>query len=186
MTVRQVDRPRSEAIEKVVLDPQGTDPQIVLVPQSAAPTTGLEEGAVYWNSAANGASQYDGTAFHQLSDRHIITYPIDANSVDCNIFIADRAYQILSFEGTKSAAGGTSAAVGLKKCTGTTAPGSGTAVTTADLDLTSTVAVNTVQPGSLSGTAANLLLADGDRLALDFSGTLTSLKGIVTVVLQQV
>ncbi len=39
-----------------------------------------------------------------------------------------------------------------------------------------------MQNGALSGTAANLILAPGDRLSVDFAGTLTALAGVVVVV----
>lgn len=160
--------------------------QIYFEPMDAVPTVATVEGRVAWDTAANGLAQCDGTVYRHLSDRYIIKVLINANSVDQDCFIADRAYKVKAFKGTKSTAGGSGAAVGLKKCTGTTAPGSGTAVTSADLDLTTGVAVNTVMTGTLTATAADLLLAAGDRLALDFSGTLTNLVGLVEVVLEQV
>lgn len=46
---------------------------------------------------------------------------------------------------------------------------------------------NTVQTGTLTATTADLQLATGDRLSLDFAGTLTDLAGLlVTVSLKRI
>jgi hypothetical protein len=52
-------------------------------------------------------------------------------------------------------------------------------LTTANIDLTATI--NTVVSPALSATVADLTFAVGNRLALDFSGTLTNLVGQLTV-----
>jgi len=82
--------------------------------------------------------------------------------------------------------GGAAAAVRVRKCTGTTAPASGSAVHTADFDLTSGVTANTVTTGTLTTTDADRCLVAGDRLALDFGGTLTGLVGVVTISLRKI
>jgi hypothetical protein len=79
--------------------------------------------------------------------------------------------------------GGASAAVGVTKCTGTTAPGSGTAITSADFDLTATantVVSKTVASG-LTSTGADRKITTGNSFALNFSGTLTGLVGVITL-----
>ena len=64
----------------------------------------------------------------------------------------------------------------LEKDTGTTAPGSGTALltnnTNTGFNLNATA--NTVQVGALVATAASLALATGDRLAMKFTGSATA------------
>lgn len=116
-----------------------------------------------------------------------ISIDLTASSVDSNIFVADVPMEVVAVREVHSVVGGASAAVGLTKCTGTTAPGSGTAITVADFDLTATVNTNqnkTLASG-LATTAATRKLAVGDRLGLNFSGTLTGLVGVVTVFLRK-
>lgn len=97
------------------------------------------------------------------------------SAVDTAIFIADKPYRVFSIEEVHSAVGGSGAVVTPKKCTGTEAPASGDALVTAAFDLTATV--NAILTGTLTATEADLELADGDRICLDFGGTLTSLAG---------
>lgn len=112
----------------------------------------------------------------------VVTFPLDATSVDGNIFIADDAWVVTSIEEVHSTAGNDGSAVTLMvdKCTGTEAPGSGTDMIQSTLDLKGTA--NTVQTGTLSATPADYTLADGDRIAIDVSGALTTLAGGIVVI----
>ena len=70
----------------------------------------------------------------------------------------------------------------IEKLTGTTAPGSGTKITSAVIDLKGTI--NTVVTASLSTTIGVVQLAVGDRLALLLTGTPTSVANVnVTLIL---
>jgi len=112
----------------------------------------------------------------------VITAPIEATSVDGTIFIADDAWVITSIEEVHSVLGtdGSAVTAQVMKCTTTQAPSAGTAMTTGTFDLKGTV--ETVQTGALSGTAADYTLADGDRIGLDLTGTLTAVAGGVVVI----
>lgn len=130
-----------------------------------------------WNSS--------GTTMRTVPKVIVVAKTIDANSVDGHVFIADDAYQIVKVSEIHSVVGSTSAAVDVKKCTGTTAPASGTSVfASTTFDLTATV--NTTQSPALSATASTLKLAAGDKLAFDFSGTLTGLVGTVNIYLRRI
>jgi hypothetical protein len=107
-----------------------------------------------------------------------------ASAVDTDIWVAPQAAIVVGFRESHSVVGGASAAVRPRKITDTSAPGavaSGTVkeLTTANIDLTATI--NTVVSPALSATVADLTFAVGNRLALDFSGTLTNLVGQLTV-----
>ncbi len=68
----------------------------------------------------------------------------------------------------------------VKKAPSGTAPASGTSLhASGSLDLKGTVNVD--QAATLSATAADLLLAAGDALCLDVTGTTTAARGCVTV-----
>jgi hypothetical protein len=152
---------------------------------TAAPSATAAKGDVYFDSTANVPTVHDGTQYRKLADRFILDYQFGASSVDDNIFIADRAYRVLSIAEVHAVAGNDAGAVTLqlRKCTGTQAPSAGAALTTATFNLKSTA--NTVVTATLTATTADLALAAGDRLAADFTGTLTALAGgVVTIVLE--
>lgn len=119
----------------------------------------------------------------------IVTSELLAASVDKHIFTAPFACRVLSIREIHSVVGGASAAVRLRKITDTSAPGAAAGatvkeLTTAAFDLTATI--NTTQVGTLVAAAnpvrnSDFWLAAGDKLALDFSGTLTGLVGLVTI-----
>lgn len=120
-----------------------------------------------------------------------IVYNMQANGdlVDQAIFLANRdyivtgAYAVVSTKGTN----GSAVNVQVVKDTGTNAPGAGTDLltnnTNAGFNLKNTI--NTVETGTLTATAATLRLAPGNRLSVDFAGTLTAVAGLIVVVTLQ-
>lgn len=115
------------------------------------------------------------------SIQYPITTVLNALSVSTTIFAASAAYQLVSVSAVWGVAGGAGATITVEKLTGTTAPGSGTALLTGALDLTATA--NTVTSGTLTSTAADLLLASGDRLGCKLAGVLTGLVGCALTVI---
>ena len=114
----------------------------------------------------------------------IIVHPIDAAAghITKNVFVADRAYQLVSVEEAHITAS-TSGTLQITKCTGTQAPGSGVNMLTGTISTAGTA--DTVVAGTLSATAANSLLADGDRIAFVTGGTATNyVGGALTIVLR--
>lgn len=114
----------------------------------------------------------------------VLTFAIDAagGHITKNVFVADRAYQLVSVEEAHITAS-TSGTLQITKCTGTQAPGSGVNMLTGTISTAGTA--NTVVAGTLSATAANSLLADGDRIAFVTGGTTTNyVGGAVTIVLR--
>lgn len=105
-------------------------------------------------------------------------------------YIAQRACKVVSIKEVHSHAGGTSAAVLVRKVTDTSAPDATASATVKDLisaafDLTA--AANTTQTGTLSSTASDYTFAAGDKVGIKFTGTLTALAGgVVTVEFQAV
>lgn len=90
---------------------------------------------------------------------YVATYP-------CKLTYVNRVFSTASTSGTLT----------LEKCTGTTAPGSGTALLTATVALSGT-ANTTVAGTPVATTAVNM--AVGDRLGIVIAGTMTSLAGCV-------
>lgn len=125
-------------------------------------------------------------------DTITVSYSMLANAslADQAFFVADRAYDVVAVRQIHSVAGTDGSAVNLQvtKDTSTAAPGAGTDLltnnTNAGFNLKGTA--NTVQAGTLTATAASKRMAAGDRLSVDFAGTLTTLAGVVvTVVLRR-
>lgn len=106
----------------------------------------------------------------------IFSVPAATQAVNQAIFVAETTYQVAGLKavwGTASSSG----TVTIEKLTGTTAPGSGTALLTGTISTAGTA--NTVTTGTLIATLASLKLAAGDRLGVVFSGTETGLVGLV-------
>jgi hypothetical protein len=120
-------------------------------------------------------------------DRVVVRHVIAAASVDDWLFVADRAYTVVSIKEVHSVAGNDGGAVtlDLRKVTAVAAPGAAAGATVKELlatalDLKSTA--NTTVTGTLSATAADLSLAAGDKIGANFVGTLTTLAGGVVVI----
>lgn len=117
------------------------------------------------------------------------TYPgrVEVSSVgatdDSAFYVATRPMEVVAIRQVHSVAGSDGSAVNVQvvKDTGTDAPGAGTNLLTnnsnAGFNLKATA--NTVQTGTLTSTAATKKLAAGDRLSVDFAGTLTDVAGVV-------
>jgi len=120
---------------------------------------------------------------------NIAVFALNANGdlADQAFFIANRPMKIAAIKYAHTVLGTNASAVNIQvtKDVSTDAPGAGTDLLTNNTDagFNGKGTINTVQAGALSATAANLRLAVGDRLSLDFAGTLTALAGVVVVVL---
>jgi hypothetical protein len=113
--------------------------------------------------------------------------PISASSVDTNVFVPTSSWQVVAVSEVHNVAGNDAAAVNvtLTKCTGTQTPTQGTPLLQAVINLKGTA--NTII-SSTPVTGSGLCKVNStERLALDFTGTLTTLAGgVVTVRLKRV
>ena len=107
----------------------------------------------------------------------------EATPLDGAFFTASRALQIQSIIARPLVVGADGGAVTaqIRKAPSGTAAASGTVVHSGTIDLKGTI--NTNQSLTLSTTAADILLAAGDSLCLDVTGTTTAARGIVTALL---
>ena len=96
-------------------------------------------------------------------------------------FIADQAYTVTSITYVHKTQGSGTAVCNVTHDTGTQAPGAGASLQTGTFACT-TIANNTATAATLTATTANLTLAAGDRLSILFTGTTTSLAGVVVTV----
>ena len=101
-------------------------------------------------------------------------------AANTSFFVADRAYVVKGIRGVNDVigTGGACTAVLLKVPSGT-ALASGTALHSSTYNLVGTAATNQIL--ALSTTSGVLMLAAGDRLAINYTGTATSAIGCVTV-----
>lgn len=108
---------------------------------------------------------------------------LTANSVDEHVWFAPERCKLIGIKEIHSVVGGASAAVRPRRITAdVTAPGAAAGATVieltgADIDLTATA--DTEQEPALSTTLSDLRFDAGDKLAHDFSGTLTGLVGMI-------
>lgn len=106
-------------------------------------------------------------------------------SANAQFFIANAPYTVSAVRWAHSTAGSSAtAAIQMTKDTSTDAAGAGTALLTNNTNagFDGSTAVNTPQVGALVTTAGATSLAVGNRLSLDFNGTLTLLAGVVCTV----
>lgn len=105
-----------------------------------------------------------------------------ATTVDCTLFTADRPYVVKAIRGRVDVAGtGGACTAVIRKVPSGTAITSGTALHTGSFNLVGTA--NAQQALTLSTTASDLLLAAGDSIAYDLTGTATSAVGNLSVTL---
>lgn len=132
----------------------------------------------------------DGLTINSLivPQTQTITYRCTA-AADCLgrvFFIADAAYEITGVNAVWSTAETTAAnlRIQVEKLTGTTAPGSGTALLTNNTNNGISIkgTANTVTAGTLTGTTASLQLAAGDRVGVKYETTPTEGAGVVVTV----
>lgn len=160
-------------------------PPLHILP-TAAPSATAVAGDIYVGTTGI-LYVHNGTNFAEGGGGVLVfreTVAAAANAVDKNFFIADRAYQLVSVKECHTTAS-TSGTLDVKKCTGTTAPASGTTMLTATVSLAG--AANTVVSGTPSATVADTKLAAGDRIGFDYGGTLTNLvDAVIEVVLRPI
>lgn len=104
-----------------------------------------------------------------------------ASSVDKVFFVATRSVRVEAITARVTVAGtdGSAVTAVIRKVPSGTVITSGTALHSGSINLKGTADTN--QALTLSTTASDLLLAAGDCIAIDFTGTLTSATGVVTV-----
>lgn len=110
----------------------------------------------------------------------IVSFSLPTAVTAINVYCAPRAMRVKAVSGVVSVASA-SGAFWIQKCTGTTAPGSGTAILTGTIS--AQAPINTVNNGTLVGTVATLTLAAGDRLAFSPASAATGATGWVTITL---
>lgn len=103
------------------------------------------------------------------------------NPAGSDFFVADQPYQVLGVKVSYGHVGGSGALAAVRKITDTSAPTAAASATVVEfigtgVDLTATA--NTVYAGTLSTTASDLKIAKGNRIAVNFPGTLTALTNI--------
>jgi hypothetical protein len=121
-----------------------------------------------------GSASTGGAGFIPVTINYVATTP------DCTFFVADRAYVVKAIRGRVDVAGtGGACTAQIRKTPTATAPASGTVLHSGSFNLVGTANAN--QALTLSTTASDLLLAVGDALSYDLTGTATSAVGSITV-----
>ena len=112
-----------------------------------------------------------------------ITFNLTANGSlgTQTFFIADNAYTITGINYSAKTQGTGTLTCNVTKDSGTNAPGAGVTLQTGTFDCVAIVN-NTTTAGVLTATTANLTMAVGDRLAVLFTGTVSTLAGVTITV----
>ena len=103
------------------------------------------------------------------------------------VFVSDGYYEVIEAREAHTVAGGSGAAMQVRKCAAGTAPGSGTAMLGTAFDLNATADT----PQYRSHSAGNIVEAasqiePGQSIAVSYAGTLTGLLGVgLTLVLRR-
>lgn len=122
-------------------------------------------------------------ANQQYKDVTYFTPNDGAATLDEAFFIADRNYEIVAANAVWSTASSGATNFQLVRDTGTAAPGAGTNLLSNDSSagFQTDATANTPEAATWANTQHNHLLT-GDRLSVDYSGTLTALVGVVATV----
>lgn len=114
-----------------------------------------------------------------------LTVPISASSVDEYVFVADDAWWLVKAEEVHSVAGTevdpVAANLTIRVCDDAEAVTGGINSTITPIPLNDSA--NTINTASLN--TSNIMLANGDMIAFDYEGTLTGLRGSVTLTLRR-
>ena len=112
-----------------------------------------------------------------------VSIEYNASAIDKVSFVATRKYVVQGISGRPTIAGTDGGAVTavIKKMTGVVAITAGTALMSSTYNLKGTA--DTVQSLALTATVADLEIPAGTAIGIDFTGTLTSAVGVVTVML---
>lgn len=107
----------------------------------------------------------------------------NASAVDKVSFVATRKFIVHGITGRPTIAGtdGSAVTAVIKKAASATAITAGTALHSSTYNLKGTA--DTIQALTLSTTASDLEIPAGTAIGIDFTGTLTSATGVVTVTL---
>lgn len=138
--------------------------------------------------SVNLLQQSDGSLGLEGSDHDTgpfvnVNFVYTASSVDIPFFVASRTYRVKAINGRVEVAGTDGGAVtaAIKKAASATAITLGTALHSGTFNLKGTAATN--QALTLSTTDTDLTIPAGTCIGVDFTGTLTSATGVISVAL---
>lgn len=109
-----------------------------------------------------------------------------ATVTEYDLFVADRAMKVVSIEVVPSTLQGGALTATVVKATGTSAPANGTTPMHAANAINLNTGAYTVQAITLTATTADLVLAAGDRIGIDFSAAYTAGHAALTIGYQYV
>jgi len=116
-----------------------------------------------------------------------ITVPIlpHASLTEQNLFVARESLEVISIDVVPDLVQGGTLTGTIVKAVGTATPASGTTPMHSAAGINFNATAHTVQPITLTSTAADLQLVAGDRIALDLSAALTTGRAVATIRLRR-
>jgi len=127
------------------------------------------------------------TMFTSLYANHVITYDIQthASRTVYNVFVANRGYTVTSVDYIPDVAQGGALTATVVKAIAVATPASATTPITTAAAVNLNGAAHTVQAATLTGTAADLVLAAGNRIGVVLSGAMTTGTGTLVINLRK-
>lgn len=151
-------------------------------------SAGAAVPTVMWNRPSDAATFFNnpnGVSINGPLAQGVktVTFNLTANGSlgTQTFFICDNIYTITSINYSAKTQGTGTLTCNVTKDSGTNAPGAGVSLQTGTFDCVA-IANNTVTAGVLTTTTANLTTAVGDRLAILFTGTVSTLAGVTVTV----
>ncbi len=149
-----------------------------------------QAGDISWLDSGSDAllTARDETRHNLLTHNLFITVPVVATSVDTFIFTAlGHGIEVVgaTYLSTVAGSDGSAVTVDLRKITdNTSAPGAAASASVKELFASAVslkTTANAVAAATLTSTGADLILAVGNKLALNFTGTMTAVVGTLVV-----
>ena len=185
--------------------PAGGTPKYPLIGlnPTEAPTN-TAEGGVYFDDDAHTLMVYNGSAWVPAGSAgtadslkvagvivpttQYLSFQLKpfATVTEYDLFVAPRALQVVSISYVPSTLQGGALTATVCKATGTSAPANGTTPMHSANGINLNANAYTVVNLTLTGTAADLLLAAGDRIGIDYSAAYTTGHAALTIGIQYV
>lgn len=129
-------------------------------------------------------------SFKAVANHAPVIFPVHftaGEAADKQVFVADRAYEVLEVIEVHRIVGAGSSTIMIEKTASGVAPGSGVDILATAFALDSTVDIpisKNVANGGLVTAQASRILERGDSLTVDAGGTVTDYEGTLTFVLK--
>jgi len=169
---------------RLILDGSGgaVETPFHLTPQSP-PTGTAVKGDLYYDTTSLTVKAYTGAAWVDAGGIQIASFQLKpfATVTEYDLMIAPRALRVTAISVVPSTLQGGALTATIVKATGTATPANGTTPMHTANSINLNTGAYTVQNITLTSTTADLILAAGERIAIDFSAAYTAGHAALTI-----